>query len=92
MSCLVDTGSMVTTVTESCFTTYFKPWGPERLLSCQWLQLRAVNGLSIPYIGYLELDIELELSLSSPALVKVVQGTVYIPVVNVGTTDIVWTW
>ncbi len=59
MSCLVDTGSMVTTVTESCFTTYFKPWGPERLLSCQWLQLRAANGLSIPYIGYLELDIEL---------------------------------
>uniref|UniRef100_A0A9J7YG95 Gypsy retrotransposon integrase-like protein 1 n=1 Tax=Cyprinus carpio carpio TaxID=630221 RepID=A0A9J7YG95_CYPCA len=59
VSCLVDTGSMVTTVTKSCFTTYFKPWGPERLLSCQWLQLRAANGLSIPYIGYLELDIEL---------------------------------
>lgn len=28
-------------------------------MSCHWLQLRAANGLSIPYIGYVELDIEL---------------------------------
>ncbi|KAL0152450.1 hypothetical protein M9458_052173, partial [Cirrhinus mrigala] len=27
--------------------------------SCNWLQLRAANGLTIPYIGYLELDVEL---------------------------------
>ncbi len=26
---------------------------------CRWLQLRAASGLEIPYIGYVELDIEL---------------------------------
>ncbi|KAG1952465.1 interleukin-1 receptor accessory protein-like 1-A [Pimephales promelas] len=57
--CLVDTGSMVSTVTESFFLQQFEPWGQERLQSCHWLQLRAANGLAIPYLGYLELDIEL---------------------------------
>lgn len=57
--CLVDTGSMVSTITESCFQRQFATWGQERLKSCQWLQLRAANGFSIPYIGYMELDIEL---------------------------------
>lgn len=57
--CLVDTGSMVSTITETCFRLRFEPWGQDRLQSCHWLQLRAANGLEIPYIGYLELDIEL---------------------------------
>ncbi|KAG1930572.1 interleukin-1 receptor accessory protein-like 1-A [Pimephales promelas] len=57
--CLVDTGSMVSTITESCFVTNFGSRGQEQLRSCHWLQLRAANGLSIPYIGYLELDVEL---------------------------------
>lgn len=57
--CLVDTGSMVSTVTESFFRQHFEPWGQERLKSCNWLQLRAANGLDIPFLGYLELDVEL---------------------------------
>lgn len=57
--CLVDTGSMVSTITESFFSKSFEPWGQERLQSCQWLQLRAANGLDIPYLGYLELEVEL---------------------------------
>nr|XP_055029293.1 uncharacterized protein LOC129418561 [Misgurnus anguillicaudatus] len=57
--CLVDTGSMVSTITESCFVTNFGSRGQEQLRSCHWLQLRAANGLSIPYIGYLELDVQL---------------------------------
>ena len=57
--CLIDTGSMVSTVTETFFLNHFEPWGSDRLRSCQWLQLRAANGLSIPYVGYLELDVEL---------------------------------
>lgn len=57
--CLIDTGSMVSTITESCFIQYFESRGQEQLRSCSWLQLRAANGLSIPYIGYMELDIEL---------------------------------
>lgn len=50
---------MVSTVTESFFLQQFEPWGQERLLSCQWLQLKAANGLAIPYVGYLELDVAL---------------------------------
>ncbi|KAK7881610.1 hypothetical protein WMY93_030019 [Mugilogobius chulae] len=57
--CLVDTGSMVSTITESFFRKCFEPWGEERLKACHWLQLKAANGLEIPYIGYLELTVEL---------------------------------
>lgn len=59
MQCLVDTGSMVSTVTESFFHRNFEPWGEERLKACHWLQLKAANGLTIPYVGYLELDVTL---------------------------------
>lgn len=57
--CLLDTGSMVSTITESFFRQHFEPWGQDRLQQCQWLQLRAANGLAIPYLGYLELDVTL---------------------------------
>lgn len=57
--CLLDTGSMVSTVAESFFLKQFMPWGPERLQSCHWLQLKAANGLPIPYVGYLELEVVL---------------------------------
>lgn len=50
---------MVSTITESFFNRHFEPWGSDRLRSCHWLQLRAANGLAIPYIGYLELDVQL---------------------------------
>lgn len=59
VSCLVDTGSTVTTITESCFRQHFEPWGQDHLRNCQWLQLRAANGLTIPYMRYLELDVEI---------------------------------
>lgn len=48
---------MVSTVTESFFHEHFAPWGHDRLRSCHWLQLRAANGLAIPYLGYLEVDV-----------------------------------
>lgn len=57
--CLVDTGSMVSTITESFFVQHFEPWGSEKLHSCNWLRLSAANGLAIPYVGYLELDVQL---------------------------------
>lgn len=56
VSCLLDTGSMVSAVTET-FLEQYQPWGSEHLQSCHWLQLRAANGLAMPYIGYLELDV-----------------------------------
>lgn len=57
--CLIDTGSMVSTMTESFFLQHFEPWGQDRLRSCHWLRLSAANGLPIPYVGYMELDVEL---------------------------------
>lgn len=54
--CLLDSGSMVTTLSEGFFMQHFEPLGQEKLHECGWLQLRAANGLDIPYVGYLELD------------------------------------
>lgn len=48
--CLLDTGSMVTTITESFFLSHFKSLGEEALKACSWLQLKAANGLEIPQI------------------------------------------
>lgn len=50
---------MVSTVTEAFFQKHLAPRGPNSLKSCNWLQLRAANGLAIPYIGYMELDVQL---------------------------------
>lgn len=54
---LLDTGSMVTTITESCYNKYFAHLENVPLRDCSWLDLRAGNGLELPYVGYLELDI-----------------------------------
>ena len=57
VSCLLDTGCQVSTVTESIFRQNIAPDDSE-LASCHWLKLTAANGLAIPYIGYIELDVE----------------------------------
>ncbi|KAK0148586.1 hypothetical protein N1851_011071 [Merluccius polli] len=57
--CLIDTGSMVSTITETFFQKHFEPLGQSSLRPCHWLQLRAANGLAIPYVGYTELEVEL---------------------------------
>lgn len=49
---------MVTTVTESFFHQCIQPQVKEVMRPCDWLQLKAANGLAIPYLGYLELDLE----------------------------------
>lgn len=59
MPCLIDTGSMVSTVTESFFRRHFGLDSSDLLRSCRWLQLKAANGLTIPYIGYIELAVKL---------------------------------
>ena len=56
--CLLDSGSQVSTITESFFNKHFRPRRSELLDTNQWLTLTAGNGLEIPYIGYLELDFE----------------------------------
>ena len=56
--CLLDTGSMVTTITESCFREHFAHLSKRDLRECKWLGLKAANGLDIPYLGYIELDVK----------------------------------
>lgn len=51
VKCLLDKGSMVTTITESFFKEAFKHLMTPRLRSCGWLALKAANGLDIPYVG-----------------------------------------
>lgn len=74
--CLVDTGSMVTTITESIFKEKFELWGGDKLKSCNWLQLTAANGLDIPYVGYFELDVEVLGKVIQKRGVLVVKDTV----------------
>lgn len=53
--CLVDTGSNVSTITESFYRKYLEKHG-KSLTPCK-IQLKAANGINIPYIGYLESDV-----------------------------------
>lgn len=55
--CLVDTGSMVSTITESFYRKFLEPLGKTLSEKCM-LQLKAANGLTIPYIGYVEFDVK----------------------------------
>ncbi|KAK0141252.1 hypothetical protein N1851_021767 [Merluccius polli] len=50
---------MVSTITETFFYKHFEPIGRSSIQPCHWLQLRAANGLAIPYVGYTESDVEL---------------------------------
>lgn len=50
VTCLLDTGSNVSTITESFFEQRFQPI----LKNCEWLVLSAANGLGISYLGYFE--------------------------------------
>lgn len=56
--CLLDTGYMVSMITESFFESNFPAHIRECLKPCSWLWLIAANGLDIPYCGYLELEVE----------------------------------
>lgn len=57
-SCLLDTGSQVSTLTESFFRDSLSDHSQQMLSTSGWLKLTAANGLDIPYLGYLELDVE----------------------------------
>jgi len=55
--CLIDTGSEVTTVTESFFNQYLKECTVRD--TTRWLKINAANSLQIPYIGYIEVDMQI---------------------------------
>ena len=58
--CVVDTGSMVSFVTEEFYKKNLQPTCGHVQEDGQMLTLRAANGLEIPYLGYLNLTIEVD--------------------------------
>ena len=56
---LLDSGSMVTTISQQFFDTHLKGKCEPRDGS-HFLRLRAANGLELPYSGYVELDVEVD--------------------------------
>lgn len=56
--CLLDTGSNVSTLTESFFREHLH--GEDKDIHCtaKWLKITAANKLPLPYLGYVELDIQ----------------------------------
>ena len=58
--CLIDTGSMVSTITEEIFHRHLQPLGSTMHLNIPFLRITAANGLEIPYVGYVEVDLNLD--------------------------------
>ncbi|RXN39428.1 Transposon Ty3-I Gag-Pol poly [Labeo rohita] len=58
VSCLLDTGSQVSTITEGFFREHLSGNESDVLSTSGWLKITAANGLDIPYLGYMELDVE----------------------------------
>lgn len=58
VSCLLDTGSQVSTITEHFFKEHLAGEDKDMLPTSGWLRITAANGLDIPYLGYLELPVE----------------------------------
>ncbi|XP_072556808.1 uncharacterized protein [Paramormyrops kingsleyae] len=54
--CILDTGSEVTLFSRSLFAQCVRGTEVKGAAEVPWLTLRAVNGLSLPYVGYAVLD------------------------------------
>ena len=49
---------MVSTISESFFKEHLSEKGEDILPAFEWLKITAANGLDLPYLGYVELDVE----------------------------------
>lgn len=56
--CLLDTGTQVSTISESFFRDHLMGREEDVFPTSKWLKLTAANSLPIPYLGYTELDVE----------------------------------
>jgi hypothetical protein len=56
--CLVDTGSQVTTITESFYKQLSKS-KPTLQVTNAWMTVRGANQLEVPYVGYIEVTVVL---------------------------------
>lgn len=57
-TCLLDTGSQVSTVTDKFFREHLLGDDNAMLSTSSWLKLTVANGLEIPYQGYVELEVQ----------------------------------
>lgn len=55
---LLDTGSQVSTISESFFRQHLLGRNEDLSPTAGWLKLTAANSLPIPYIGYIEMDVQ----------------------------------
>ena len=55
VACLIDSGSQVSTLRESCYVTLVDD--PTLIDTTSWMKISAANNLELPYSGYAELDI-----------------------------------
>ena len=69
--CLIDTGSMVSTITEEFFKNYLQYAGVTLQPDNLCLRITTSNGLDIPYNGYLEIDVSVN-SLVLPKMAFIV--------------------
>ena len=72
VSCLIDTGSQVTTISEGIL----KNEGLETIEAGQWLTLKAANGLEVPYSGLVVTTIEVDGTQVADVGVLIVKNTV----------------
>ena len=70
--CLIDTGSQVSTVTETFFRQLLKE-KPQLLDVTKWLRVKGANELDVPYIGLIEVSIEVSKSKYTDVCVLVVR-------------------
>ena len=77
--CLIDSGSQVTTITESFYESRFKD---QQLSDSNWIKLSGANGLSIPTIGILKLNVCIHDRVFNDTYVLVVKDPVDISVAH----------
>jgi hypothetical protein len=55
--CLLDTGSEVSTLTESCYEQVIKDADKDIVDTTSWMTIHAANKLQVPYLGFTEFDL-----------------------------------
>lgn len=58
LKCLIDSGSNVSTLTERFFRDHLHGDDKDIYCTSKWLKITAANKLPLPYLGYVELDIQ----------------------------------
>uniref|UniRef100_A0A672FZX6 Gypsy retrotransposon integrase-like protein 1 n=1 Tax=Salarias fasciatus TaxID=181472 RepID=A0A672FZX6_SALFA len=58
LRCILDTGSNVSTLTESFFRNHLHGEDNDMHCTAKWLKLTAANRLPLPYLGYVEVDVQ----------------------------------